>query len=226
MPGRSKTSSTALAAVVMATAATVTSLWSSPGSAPAAGTSPVARSAHARASGEPAAVQSPAAGQPAGAVLFVGRSATLNPRGGVTKSFACQAAVSLKRSCLVRDGASPSLPPSVSADAVVVALAPSDDATRVGLLLDRLPRSLAGAPTVIMGPIAVTSDAGAVRRLADVRRLATARGAVVVDPVAQRWVTSRTAATYLAPAGGQLTAAGHRYVAGRLAAVLVALSTQ
>lgn len=242
MSGRSKTTSTAVAALVVAAAATVTSLWSfpeagtpaTPGASASATASPAAspdvRSVRARAAGASVSASSSASASglpatdpganPGRSVLFVGRSAALNPRGGVTKSFACRAAASLAWSCLVREGASPVVPASVTAGVVVVALVPSDDAARVGRLLDRLPPSAGGVRTLLLGPIAVTSDTAATQRLKEVRRLAKERGAVVVDPVAEGWVTSRTAATYLAPGGSQLTAAGHAHAAARLAAVL------
>lgn len=227
-PGRSKIAPTAVAALVVAVAATVTSLWSSPATGGASPDTPATTSTTAATVSASASSRSAASGLPAGdlelgpgrSVLFVGRSAELNPRGGTAKSFACRAAASLDWACTVREGASAVVPATATADVVVVALVPADDATRVARVLDRLPAGLAGARLVFLGPIVADADPAAAARLEGVRRLAAGRGAVLVDPRAQGWVTAGTAGRYLSPGGGQLTGAGHVHAGGRLAKAL------
>jgi hypothetical protein len=246
VPGRSKTVSSALAAAVMAAAAAAFSLWSPPGAGgPAtAGSSPTVavaspdrgrsapgprvggRSAARGASPPPSATgrgpsRHTAEAARAGQVLVVGRAATLRPRGGPGASFACQAAASLRRACVVRQPTAPDVPASAPVSAVVVVLAPADDARAVRSLLDSLSVTVSRASAVvILGPLSQPSSGSAARNLPGVRTLALERDAIIVDPIAEGWVSARTAKAYLTPAGDQLTAAGHRHLAGRLATVL------
>lgn len=224
MPRLSHRASAAVAALVVAVAAAATSLgsWTEPGD-----TSPTTVPSGARGaisvSGDTRPVppgSSPAGAPPERAVLFVGRSPELNPRGGTAASFACRAAVVLGWRCQVRTDLSRGLPGSLTADVVVVTVVPRDDAARVARLLDGLPAGLAGARVVVLEPVVVRTDRATDARLAGIRRLAAARGALVVDPVSGRWLTAQTRRTYLTPDGDRLTAAGHEYVGGRLAAAL------
>jgi hypothetical protein len=227
---RSKTASAAIAAAVVSVAAAVAPLIHSGlgGSAPtgaveavSAGSLP-SRGPSTQASGLPARSTSrgtPDAAGPAHpvSVLFLGRGQTLHPKGGSARSYACQAATDLHLRCEVWSGAATSLPGTVAADLLVLALAPQDDATWLGSVLDDVPARLAAARRVVLAPFPPsTTDAGR-RRLAAIRRAAAARGVDLID--SSQWLPTGTS-RYLAAGGQQLTADGHTYVGARLARAL------
>lgn len=232
MPCQSKTASAALAALVVAGVAALVSLVG-----PSLGAAPDgARAPSAIAGTTPAtAPADEASGLPAGSarassvapvrptVLFLGASAALHPRGGAAKSFACRAAADLSWRCAVRSGAS-AVPASLRADTVVLVMGPRDDAAALGAQLDALPASLGNARTVILTPIVATASKALAARLPAILHLAVTRGADVIDPVAQRWLTAATRSTYLAADGVQPTTAGLKYLADRLANALTDLT--
>jgi hypothetical protein len=236
----SKTASAAIAALVVSGAAAVVPLLVPRDSDDAAAGSPAASASSAtptgvlgdaglsgtavdRASGLPAAGADPAAG-PAHTVLFLGDAPALRPRGGVARSFACRAADSLRWRCLVRSRVAPGgVPSSLRADVVVLVMSAADDATSLRAQLEALPPTLRDARVVILAPVAVTATKAVAAHLPGVRALAAARGADVIDPVGQHWLTAATRRTDLAADGRQLTAAGHQRLAGLLAGALTAV---
>jgi hypothetical protein len=168
-------------------------------------------------------------------VLFVGETGALEPRGGSAASFACRAAITLRWQCEVltrtpgtdlagratpaaSTRATPSVPGGRPPDYVVVTTATDDTTAEIRGVLDRLPRGLATASIVLVGPITVAGSARIQRLIVNERRLAAEHGAAFIDPVAERWVVAATRARYLN--GEQLSSAGIRVVAARLASDL------
>jgi len=247
----SKTASAAIAAAVVSGAAAIAPLVGpsatgddggppaataapSPSGSPSGSASgPAAGSASGSAAGstsgsagdEASAVPAAGAGGLPGALrpalLFVGDSPALRPRGGSARSFACQAAVALQRSCVVASRAA-GLPRSTRAAAVVLVMTAKDDAATVRAALDALPVTLRSARTVVLAPVAVVAAKPVAAAMPAIWTLAAARGVDVVDPAALHWVTAGTRATLLAADGVQPTAAGIVTFADRLSRALAA----
>lgn len=225
MPRLAKSASVAIAALVVAGAATGAALVSppSPRDPGRSGSSAVVQAAPSGQVGVPAGMPSTSAAVlPAGRrpmVLFVGGSPSLQPRAGVAGSFACLAAVSLQWQCEVRvRGRSGSgWPPA--ADLVVVTVGPKDGQAVAARTLDALPAGLRTGTVVLLGPVTASLSQRTVAQVAGLRQLALDRGAVFVNPVAERWVTAATRAKFLS-ADGVLTVAGQEHVAVRLAVAL------
>jgi hypothetical protein len=237
VPGRSKTASAAIAAVVVAAAAAAAPLLNpslsgavrtAPSSGPAAradapsgGT--VRPGSRPGSSSEASGLPVGRAGGPTAAaptsVLFLGRSRSLRPSGGSAQSFACRAALALRWRCQVWSGAPSDVPAAVTANLLVVAVGPQDDAAWVASALDGVPSGLATARRVVLGPLLAPATDAARRRLAAIRSLAAARGLTVIDPAAAGWLPSGPN-RYLAADGQQLTLAGQAYLGTRLATAL------
>jgi hypothetical protein len=215
-----KTASAAIAALVVSGTAALVPLVGpgSGGSASASATpSPAAVSSPAAAATRSAASGLAATSGAARTVLYLGDTPALRPRGGAQRSFACRAAVSLGLRCAVRSRTQPPAALArVRADVVVLVLTSRDDGGAVAAALRRLPASLRTARTVVLAPVAATTTPAAATRLTAVRRAAEARGAEVVDPVAEGWIPAAERRTYLT-ADGALTAAGVTRLTGLLA---------
>jgi hypothetical protein len=170
-------------------------------------------------------------------VLFIGPAPLLRPRGGAAKSFPCRATASLGWRCTVVTVTGPGAgavtgdvapagagtgpgPAGPRADVVVLVMTSRDDAASLARTLDAWPASRAAARPVILLPITVSASKPVAARLPAIRQLALARGADVIDPVSQHWVTAVTRRTYLAADGVQPTVAGLTSFAQRLAVAL------
>jgi lysophospholipase L1-like esterase len=102
--------------------------------------------------------------------------------------------------------------------------ASSADLTRaVTSVLRGLKQRFPQTTVVLMGPVAMEqpADAGLVRVNRVLAEVAQAQGVAYVDPLP--WITSANVEQYLSSTGFYPNAAGHRYLATRLAAALRAL---